>query len=82
MSETEPTTLRVTLRDVYNGVHELQGEVRSMRQEIAVQNTRHESDSLTLADHETRLRRTERWTYGIPASLMAAAASVFVAVVR
>lgn len=35
-----------------------------------------------LHDHEERLRSVERWTYAIPASLMAAVASIVVAVVR
>lgn len=35
-----------------------------------------------LADHETRLRRIERWVYAIPATIIVAAASVASAIIN
>ena len=33
-------------------------------------------------DHEVRLRRVERWVYGIPPTIIVAAAGVIIAIVR
>jgi hypothetical protein len=61
----------VTLKDVYIEVRRLQDTVATMTP-LATQ----------LADHENRLRSTERWRYSLPVSLLLAIGSSALATVE
>ncbi len=59
----------ITLKDVYNELRTLHDQVAAMTPQTR-----------TVSDHEVRLRRVERWMYALPASLLLAAGSLFVAI--
>lgn len=59
----------ITLKDVYIEVRRLQDTVAAMTPQ-----------GMQLADHETRIRSTERWKYSLPVSLLLAVGSSALAV--
>jgi hypothetical protein len=61
--------LVVTLKDVYIAVRRLEDTVALMTPQAT-----------QLADHESRIRSTERWRYSLPVSLVLALGSSTVAV--
>ncbi|MFC6884677.1 MULTISPECIES: hypothetical protein [Actinomadura] len=53
----------ITTRDIYDKVVELGGKVDGM-------GAAHEQVRAQVADHEQRLRATERWRYALPVSVL------------
>lgn len=64
----DQTTITVTLKDVYDELRKLHDQVATMTPQAQL-----------IQDHEARLRRTERWLYALPPSLLLALASLIVA---
>lgn len=60
----------VSLRDVYDQLVRLTGEVRGMA-----------GQRETLSDHEQRIRGLERWRYALPVALVSAGGSVVITIV-
>lgn len=64
---TEDTTVRISLRDVYEVVQRLDERTLKMEQLIP-----------TSHDHEQRIRRVERWVYALPPTFILAIVSAAV----
>lgn len=67
----DQTTITVTLKDVYDELRKLHDQVAAMTPQGQL-----------IQDHEARLRRTERWLYALPPSLLLALASLIVALLE
>jgi hypothetical protein len=63
----------VTLREIYDALIEVRGDVRSLVE------GREDTDK-TLEDHEQRLRSIERWKYGAPLATLIAVGSTVAAI--
>lgn len=76
--------VRVTLKDVYATVQEIQRSVEVLHADMRVHVSlpAHPTSTPVIADHEARLRVVERWKYAIPASLVIIAAAVLETLVR
>ena len=75
MADTdEPLGVVISAREIYDEIVGMRDDVRSLAQ------SSHET-TVTLKDHEARIRVLERWKYGIPGvvalSAVAAAVQVF-----
>ncbi|WP_026415463.1 hypothetical protein [Actinomadura oligospora] len=68
MSQDEPNVV-ITMREVYDAVVELRGEVRELRGDHARSKDGH-------LDHESRIRDLEKWRYATTAALITALASL------
>lgn len=56
----------------------IEDDVAAVREDVAYMRAKIEA----LPDHETRIRRIERWMYGIPASLLVAVGGIVAAFIR
>lgn len=64
-------TITIRLRDVYDGVKQLQLDVSPLRDVVRTQ-----------ADHEERIRSLEKWAYALPPTFLLALVSAVVALVK
>lgn len=65
----------VTLKDMYDELRALVGEVRQLTQELR-------ESRATDEDHERRIRALEAWRYALPASALMAAVSIVLTVLK
>lgn len=69
MREDPDGSVVITLRDVYDKVASMEGSVQSMS-----------GVGPQVVDHESRLRRLEKWHYAFPASLLCSIGSALLAI--
>lgn len=69
MREDPDGSVVITLRDVYDKVVSVEGSMQSVS-----------GLGPQVVDHESRLRRLEKWHYAFPASLLCSAGSVLLAI--
>lgn len=77
----EDGEVRITLRDVYDAVTNMGQSISELKEEVTMLADHNSLHNETAKDFEQRLRRLERWAYGIPTTFVLAALSAIATIV-